>query len=100
MSFKNVFLKPYAGRSMILTTHFMDEADILGDRVAIMANGLLQCVGSPYFLKKHYGVGYTLVVVKDQGFDYETCTEVIRKYIPETTIKEDRGKCLRLNRNT
>lgn len=26
------------GRIMILTTHFMDEADLLGDRIAIMSN--------------------------------------------------------------
>ncbi|CAG5059697.1 unnamed protein product, partial [Parnassius apollo] len=79
------------GRSMILTTHFMDEADILGDRVAIMSSGRLQCVGSPYFLKQHYGVGYTLVVVKKENFSSEKCTEIINKYIPNTTIKEDRG---------
>lgn len=76
---------------MILTTHFMDEADILGDRIAIMASGQLQCVGSPYFLKRHYGVGYTLVIVKDEGFQLEACTEILNKYIPGTTVKEDRG---------
>ena len=27
------------GRIVILTTHYMDEADILGDRIAIMAEG-------------------------------------------------------------
>lgn len=33
-------LKQYkAGKIIILTTHYMDEADILGDRVAIMARG-------------------------------------------------------------
>lgn len=43
------------GRTMLLTTHFMDEADLLGDRIAIMAGGKLQCYGSPFFLKKKYG---------------------------------------------
>jgi ATP-binding cassette, subfamily A (ABC1), member 3 len=28
-----------AGKIIILTTHYMDEADILGDRIAIMAEG-------------------------------------------------------------
>ncbi|KAL0841224.1 hypothetical protein ABMA28_014958 [Loxostege sticticalis] len=83
--------KEKQGRTMILTTHFMDEADILGDRIAIMASGQLQCVGSPYFLKRHYGVGYTLVIVKDEGFQLEACTEILNKYIPGTTVKEDRG---------
>lgn len=77
---------------MILTTHFMDEADILGDRVVIMAHGRLQCIGSPYFLKQHYGVGYTLVVVKNEGFNQDACTMLLNKYIPNLTVKEDRGK--------
>jgi len=33
----------------------MEEADLLGDRIAIMAEGQLQCVGSSLFLKKKYG---------------------------------------------
>lgn len=42
-------------RTVLLTTHFMDEADLLGDRVAIMAKGELQCCGSSLFLKQKYG---------------------------------------------
>lgn len=53
-----------AGRIVILTTHYMDEADILGDRIAIMAEGKVQCVGSSLFLKNRYGVGYNLVIAK------------------------------------
>ncbi len=48
------------GRVIILTTHFMDEADLLGDRVAIMADGKLKCSGTSLFLKEKYGIGYTL----------------------------------------
>ena len=44
------------GRTMVLTTHFMDEADLLGDRIAIMANGVVQCCGSSLFLKNKYGM--------------------------------------------
>ena len=43
------------GRTMILSTHFMDEADHLGDRIAIMSDGVVQCCGSSIFLKKKYG---------------------------------------------
>lgn len=43
------------GRTIILSTHFMEEADLLGDRIAIMAHGEVQCCGSSLFLKKRYG---------------------------------------------
>ena len=58
-------LKNYkSNRIVILTTHFMDEADYLGDRIAIMAEGKLKCCGSSIFLKNKFGVGYNLVIVK------------------------------------
>ena len=41
-----------------------DEADILADKIAILANGRLRCVGSSLFLKKRYGVGYHLGIEK------------------------------------
>ena len=52
--------KRIRGTSILLTTHFMDEADVLSDRVAIMSSGKLACVGSPLFLKTKFGTGYTL----------------------------------------
>ena len=53
-----------SGRVICLTTHYMDEADVLGDRIAIMANGKLECSGTSMFLKKLYGCGYLLSFVK------------------------------------
>jgi len=49
-------------RVIILTTHYMDEADILGDRIGIMANGKLTCIGSSIFLKSKFGIGYNLTI--------------------------------------
>lgn len=42
----------------------MDEADILGDRIAIISQGKLQCCGSSLFLKGHYGNGYYVTLTK------------------------------------
>lgn len=42
----------------------MDEADILGDRIAIISHGKLCCVGSSLFLKNQMGTGYYLTLVK------------------------------------
>ncbi|XP_023369621.1 ATP-binding cassette sub-family A member 3-like [Otolemur garnettii] len=45
-------------RTILLTTQQMDEADILGDRIAIMVKGTLRCCGSPVFLKRKYGLSH------------------------------------------
>lgn len=45
----------------------MDEADLLGDRIAIISHGKLKCCGSPLFLKSTYGDGYKLTLVKMQS---------------------------------
>jgi ATP-binding cassette subfamily A (ABC1) protein 3 len=63
----NMLKKYKQGRIIILTTHYMDEADILGDRIGIMNEGELVCLGSPLFLKNRFGTGYTLTVVKSGG---------------------------------
>ena len=58
-------LKKYKrDRIIILTTHYMDEADVLGDRIGIMAKGHLMCLGSSLFLKNRFGVGYKITFVK------------------------------------
>ena len=66
-------LKRYKeNRIIILTTHYMDEADILGDRVGIMNEGELTCIGTPLYLKNKYGSGYTLTAVKKNGINTDT----------------------------
>ncbi|XP_058833503.1 phospholipid-transporting ATPase ABCA1-like isoform X2 [Topomyia yanbarensis] len=76
-----------ARRTMILSTHFMDEADMLGDRIAIMAEGKLKAVGSSFFLKKKFGVGYRLVCVKSPNCDVDAVTELLRSTLEEVFMK-------------
>ena len=42
----------------------MDEADELGDRIAIMSKGKLRCCGSSLFLKKKFGMGTLLEITQ------------------------------------
>ena len=51
-------------RIILLTTHYMDEADILGDRIGILTNGKMTCLGSSMFLKNRFGVGYVMTAIK------------------------------------
>uniref|UniRef100_A0A8C2JZG5 ATP-binding cassette, sub-family A (ABC1), member 3b n=1 Tax=Cyprinus carpio TaxID=7962 RepID=A0A8C2JZG5_CYPCA len=79
------------GRTILLTTHFMDEADLLGDRIAIMASGELQCCGSPLFLKNKYGAGYHMVIVKDAFCNVSEITRLVHMYVPDATLESSAG---------
>ena len=49
----------------------MDEADYLGDRIAILSKGKLVCCGSSVYLKNKFGVGYILtcnIILKQLNF--------------------------------
>lgn len=76
------------GRTILLTTHYMDEADVLGDRIAILSEGKLQCQGTSFYLKKRFGTGYLLVCIMQSGCDVGAVTQLIRKYVPP--IKPER----------
>uniref|UniRef100_A0A8C3B3X0 P-type phospholipid transporter n=1 Tax=Cyclopterus lumpus TaxID=8103 RepID=A0A8C3B3X0_CYCLU len=70
----DLLLKYRQGRTIILSTHHMDEADILGDRIAIISHGKLCCVGSSLFLKTQLGTGYYLTLVKrDYDLALQSC---------------------------
>lgn len=53
-----------SGRTILLTTHHLDEAETLADRVAVLHKGRLLCVGSPLALKSEYGIGYSITLSK------------------------------------
>ncbi|XP_023289550.1 uncharacterized protein LOC105698871 [Orussus abietinus] len=50
------------GRTVLLSTHHLDEADMLSDTVVIMHRGKILCSGSPTMLKTTYGQGYKLII--------------------------------------
>uniref|UniRef100_A0A182SFE6 Uncharacterized protein n=1 Tax=Anopheles maculatus TaxID=74869 RepID=A0A182SFE6_9DIPT len=56
-----------------------------------MAEGKLKAVGSPFFLKKTFGVGYRLICVKDARCDKQRLLGILRKYIPDVKIDTDIG---------
>ena len=48
-------------RVLLLSTHYMDEAEVLGDRVVILADGVLRANGTVHELKREYECGYEMV---------------------------------------
>uniref|UniRef100_A0A8D0BDH6 ABC transporter domain-containing protein n=1 Tax=Salvator merianae TaxID=96440 RepID=A0A8D0BDH6_SALMN len=54
---------------IVFSTHFMDEADVMADRKAVISQGLLKCLGSSLFLKTKWGIGYRLRYFKLTPFE-------------------------------
>ncbi|KAJ9595471.1 hypothetical protein L9F63_013335, partial [Diploptera punctata] len=81
-------------RTILITTHFMEEADVLGDRIAIMDHGRVQCYGTSLFLKKLYGTGYQLNLLKQEDCIVSQITETIKLHIPDAEVKSEMGSVL------
>ncbi|XP_067671428.1 cholesterol transporter ABCA5-like [Haliotis asinina] len=80
------------GRIILLTTHFMDEADILADRKAIVNHGSLRCLGSSLFLKNRFGIGYHLNMVVEPDCDAEKVTSVLSDQVKGIEVKRSHAK--------
>ncbi|KAI5866250.1 P-loop containing nucleoside triphosphate hydrolase protein [Durotheca rogersii] len=58
----DILLAERGKRTIILTTHFLDEADLLADHIAILSKGTLRAEGSSVELKDKLGAGYRVHV--------------------------------------
>lgn len=75
-------------RTVILTTHNMDEADRMAQRVAIMDHGELLVLDTPEALKRQMGEGDVLEIDLDgdQGLPLEKGLDAVLKLAPETSL--------------
>uniref|UniRef100_H0XG82 ATP binding cassette subfamily A member 12 n=1 Tax=Otolemur garnettii TaxID=30611 RepID=H0XG82_OTOGA len=93
---KNLY---FQARTIILSTHHLDEAEVLSDRIAFLEQGGLRCCGSPFYLKETFGDGYHLTLTKKKRpnlnanmvCDTMAVTAMIRSHLPEAYLKEDIG---------
>lgn len=85
----DILLAEKKDRTILLTTHFMDEADVLSDRIAILADGELRCAGSSFFLKKRFGTGYHLVCAKNGNCNSNDTAELLQTHIPDVCIENE-----------
>jgi ABC-2 type transport system ATP-binding protein len=58
-----------AGETILLTTHYMEEADALCDRVAIMDHGQIKALDTPAELKRSLGADTVVTVTADGDLD-------------------------------
>ncbi|XP_068610443.1 cholesterol transporter ABCA5 [Brachionichthys hirsutus] len=75
-----------AGRVTVLSTHYMDEADILADRKAVISQGQLKCVGSSLYLKIKCGVGYHLRMSVSDLCEAEKITALVTQHVPKAKL--------------
>ena len=104
---------------IILTTHYMEEASVLGKRIGIINAGKMKCIGTPLFLIERFGKFMSLNITKEEGVDndkiidfikeraknieYEILSEEILFRIPkkaEKTNNEDNIDSLALSENS
>ena len=87
----DLLFKYRQGRAIVISTHHMDEADVLGDRLAIISNGKLIAHGTSFFLKRRFGRGYYLTIAKKDNDSYDQSNEMTTEF---------KGKVLLLNPQT
>jgi ATP-binding cassette subfamily A (ABC1) protein 3 len=80
------------GRVIVLTTHFMDEADLLADRKGIIVDGRLAVCGSSPFLKNKFGLGYKLSLsLNSAAASADQLLDLVRSIVPEAVALESSG---------
>jgi len=93
---------------IILTTHYMEEASVLGKRIGIINLGKMKCIGTPLFLIEKFGKYMSININKDDGAnnndiisfinqkvelpEFESLSEEILVRIPKHNFSKDSGK--------
>ena len=72
----------------------MEEADILSDRIAVIVDGQIKCIGTPLFLKNNYGDGYRLNLIIFPDVDPMKISQFIKKRIPGAILIDESGGSL------
>jgi ABC-type multidrug transport system ATPase subunit len=82
-----------AKRTVLLTTHSMEEADALGDRVGIQSGGRLIALGTSLHLKQRFGTGYRLRLVSPSA-GRDTIKARVAQLVPAAILLEDHAGSL------
>lgn len=93
----NIIQKGHSKRSILITTHFLDEADVLADHIAIVYKGKLVCEGPSPSLKARFGGD---IMIRSELADNDdddtlvwrapTSTEATKKILELESLTDDR----------
>ncbi|XP_070224967.1 ATP-binding cassette sub-family A member 13 [Bos mutus] len=90
----DILLKYRQGRTIIFTTHHLDEAEALSDHVAVLQRGRLRCSGPPASLTQAHAQGFRLTLSRqpsvpeaDDPKDTACATSLIQTYLPQASLQ-------------
>ncbi|XP_076849875.1 uncharacterized protein abca12 [Brachyhypopomus gauderio] len=91
----DIILQHKQERTIIMSTHHLDEAEVLSDRIAFLERGGLKCCGSPFYLKDKLSCGYNLTLTEkvqssgsEEKFNIDKVKAFIHSHLPEAQLKE------------
>ncbi|XP_060944020.1 uncharacterized protein abca12 [Limanda limanda] len=93
----DIVIQHKKNRTIIMSTHHLDEAEVLSDRIAFLERGGLKCCGSPFALKDKLGQGYKLTLTKklqnleSEVIDSADLKQFIQAHVPDARLKEAQG---------
>ncbi|XP_077508368.1 phospholipid-transporting ATPase ABCA3-like [Amblyomma americanum] len=87
-----MILKARQQSGILLVTNSIDEAELLGDRIAIIAQGDVACCGSSLYLRKRHGSGYRFSILMDENSDVTELTAFIQKVHPSAELYMERRR--------
>ncbi|KAM9343222.1 glucosylceramide transporter ABCA12 isoform 2-T2 [Pholidichthys leucotaenia] len=94
----DIVIQNKKNRTIIMSTHHLDEAEVLSDRIAFLERGGLKCCGSPFYLKDRLGQGYKLTINRkiqaSEQIDSSELKAFIQAHVPEARLKEAQGSDL------
>ncbi|CAJ1079858.1 uncharacterized protein abca12 [Xyrichtys novacula] len=93
----DIVIQHKKNRTIIMSTHHLDEAEVLSDRITFLERGGLKCCGSPFYLKDKLGQGYRLTLTKKiqsleaEQIDNAELKAFIQAHVPEARLREAQG---------
>ncbi|ALC48534.1 CG1801, partial [Drosophila busckii] len=83
-----------AERAFVVTTHNIDEAEAIADRIGILSLGVLEASGTPFFLRAKFSSSVELVLIKKPHVPDTPITNFIEQYIPDVMPENEIGDTL------
>ncbi|XP_011872822.1 PREDICTED: ATP-binding cassette sub-family A member 3-like isoform X5 [Vollenhovia emeryi] len=85
-------------KTIIMATNSMEAADFLADRIAIIANGRVECYGSKMYLNRRYGIGYVLSLLIQEDCSVERIHKEIQEFSADPiTLRSMMGLVIRFS---